>query len=115
MSMGLGSQWAVETLYSGIAQGLGAEIVFALVAYRRYNVGVVAGAGAASFALEWVLELFTAGHLTKSALYNASYLACGVVSGVFLAGVLAWALTGALAKTGALNAFASGRGTRELV
>ena len=78
-------------------------------------MGVVAGAGALSFALEWVLELFTAGHLAKSALYNVSYLACGVVSGVFLAGVLAWALTGALAKTGALNAFASGRGTRELV
>lgn len=115
VSMALGSQWAVETIYSGLAQGLGAEVVFALVAYRRYNVGVVAGAGAASFALEWVLELFTAGHLAKGALYNASYLACGVVSGVFLAGVLAWALTRALAATGALNAFASGRGTRELV
>ena len=115
VSMGLGSQWAVETLYSGIAQGLGAEIVFALVAYRRYNVGVVAGAGALSFALEWVLELFTAGHLAKGVLYNAIYLACGVLSGIVLAGVLAWALTRALAATGALNAFASGRGTRELV
>ena len=32
VSMGLGSQWAVETLYSGLAQGIGAEIVFALFA-----------------------------------------------------------------------------------
>ena len=32
-----------------------------------------------------------------------------------LAGVLAWALTNALAKTGALDRFASGRGARELV
>ena len=28
VSMGLGSQWAIGALYSGIAQGLGAEIVF---------------------------------------------------------------------------------------
>ena len=57
VSMGLGSQWAVETLYSGLAQGIGAEIVFALLAYRRFNVWVAAAAGALSFVCEWVLEL----------------------------------------------------------
>ena len=46
VSMGLGSQWAIATLYSGLAQGLGAEIVFALVAYRRFTVWVAAAAGA---------------------------------------------------------------------
>ncbi len=51
ISMGLGSQWAVETLYSGLAQGIGAEIVFALLAYRRFNVWVAAAAGALSFCL----------------------------------------------------------------
>ena len=115
VSMGLGSQWAVETLYSGLAQGIGAEIVFALLAYRRFNVWVVAAAGALSFACEWALELFLYGHLEKGVLYNAIYLACGALSGIVLAGVLAWALTNALAKTGALDRFASGRGARELV
>ena len=115
VSMGLGSQWAVETLYSGLAQGIGAEIVFALLAYRRFNVWVVAAAGALSFACEWALELFLYGHLDKGVLYNAIYLACGALSGIVLAGVLAWALTNALAKTGALDRFASGRGARELV
>lgn len=115
VSMGLGSQWAVETLYSGLAQGLGAEIVFALFAYRRFNVWVASGAGALAFAVEWVLELFISGNLAKGVVYNASYLVCGVISGIFLAGVLAWALTSALARTGALDRFASGRGVRELV
>ena len=114
VSMGLGSQWAVETLYSGLAQGIGAEIVFALLAYRRFNVWVVAAAGALSFACEWALELFLYGHIEKGVLYNAIYLACGALSGIVLAGVLAWALTNALAKTGALDRFASGRGAREL-
>ena len=115
VSMALGSQWAVETIYSGIAQGLGAEIVFALVAYRRFNAVIVSVAGAVSFAFEWVLELFLSGHLEKGVLYNAIYLVCGALSGVVLAGLLAWALTNALAKTGALDRFASGRGARELV
>ena len=115
VSMGLGSQWAVETLYSGLAQGIGAEIVFVFLAYRRFNVWVAAAAGALSFVCEWVLELFLYGHLEKGPLYNAIYLVSGALSGIVLAGVLAWALTNALAKTGALDRFASGRGARELV
>ena len=114
VSMGLGSQWAVETLYSGIAQGLGAEIVFAAFVYRRFNVWVVSAAGAMAFAAEWCLELFTEGNIEKGVFYNACYLLFGVLSGIVLAGVLAWALTSALAKTGALDRFASGRGAREL-
>ena len=115
VSMALGSQWAVETIYSGLAQGIGAELVFALVAYRRFNAAIVGVAGAVSFAFEWVLALFLYGHIEKGLLYNVIYLVCGAVSGVVLAGILAWALTNALAKTGALDRFASGRGARELV
>jgi len=115
VSMGLGSQWAVETLYSGIAQGLGAEIVFAAFVYRRFNVWVVSAAGAMAFAAEWCLELFTEGNIEKGVFYNACYLLFGVLSGIVMAGLLAWAVTSGLAKTGALDRFASGRGARELV
>ena len=115
VSMALGSQWAIATLYSGLAQGIGAEIVFALVAYRRFNVWVAAAAGGLSFACEWFLELFTEGNLAKEVAFNVVYLASGVASGIVLAGLLAWVLTNALAKTGALDRFASGRGARELV
>ena len=115
VSMGLGSQWAIGALYSGIAQGLGAEIVFAAFVYRRFNVWVVSAAGAMAFAAEWCLELFTEGNLAKEVSFNVVYLVSGALSGIVLAGVLAWALTNALAKTGALDRFASGRGARELV
>ena len=115
VSMGLGSQWAIGALYSGIAQGLGAEIVFAAFVYRRFNVWVVSAAGAMAFAAEWCLELFTEGNLAKEVSFNVVYLVSGALSGIVLAGLLAWALTNALAKTGALDRFASGRGARELV
>src|SRR5699024_851283 len=42
VSMLLGSQWAVETIYSGIAQGLGAELVFLLLGYRRFGLAAAA-------------------------------------------------------------------------
>ena len=115
VSMALGSQWAVETIYSGLAQGLGAEIAFALFAYRRFNVWVATVAGALSFVGAWILEFFAFGNNEKDLFFNASYMFFGVLSGIVLAGILAWALTNALAKTGALDRFASGRGARELV
>ncbi len=112
VSMLLGSQWAVETVLSGIAQGLGAELVFAIFLYRRFTlpVAVLAGMGAAAFA--WTLELFLSANLAKGAGFLGIYLVCLLVSGAVLAGVLGWALTRALAATGALSRFASGREAR---
>ncbi|MBO1769011.1 ECF transporter S component [Agrococcus sp. TF02-05] len=109
VSMLLGSQWAIETVYAGIAQGLGAELVFLLFAYRRFGlpVAMLAGVGAAIGA--YVLELFTSGNLAKSAEFLAIYLGCIAVSGAVLAGVVGWLLTRALAATGVLDRFASGR------
>lgn len=112
VSMLLGSQWAVETVYSGIVQGLGAELVFLLARYRRFGLGmaVLAGIGAAIAA--WILELFTSGNIEMSAQFLTIYLVCLIVSGAVLAGVLGWVLTRSLARTGALDRFAAGREVR---
>lgn len=114
VSMLLGSQWAVEAVYAGIAQGLGAEVVFLLTRYRRFGpvTAVLAGIGAAVAA--WTLELFTSGNIEMSAQFLVIYLVCTVVSGAVLAGVLGWLLTRALARTGALDRFAAGREVRGL-
>lgn len=105
----LGSQWGIETIYSGLAQGLGAELAFATFAYRRFglSVSVLAGIGAGFGA--FVLELFTAANLAMSLAFNLIYLACTLVSGAVLAGVLGWLLVRALAQTGALDRFGPGR------
>lgn len=114
VSMLLGSQWAVETVYSGVAQGLGAEVIFLLTRYRRFGVGtaVLAGIGAALFA--WTLELFLSGNIEMSTQFLVIYLVSLVVSGAVLAGLAGWALTRALARTGALDRFAAGREVRGL-
>lgn len=104
----IGNQWGISTLYSGLAQGLGAELVFLILAYKSYNLvtvvisGLMAGVGA------WTFELFT-GNLAKTFEFNVIYLISTALSGAVLAGLLAYFLAKALAATGALDRFAIGR------
>ena len=115
VSMILGNKWGIETIYSGIAQGLGAELVFLAFRYRKFNVWVAMLAGVGAQVLEYILELFTSGNLAKSLTFNVIYLASLSISGVILAGLLGWILVRGLAATGALDRFAAGREVRKLV
>ncbi|WP_061016866.1 ECF transporter S component [Microbacterium sp. CCH5-D1] len=111
VSMLIGNVWGVSTVLSGIVQGLGAEIIFALFFYRRFGIAVAALAGVGAAVAAWVFELFygSSPNILKSVEFNTIYLVSVVVSGAILAGVVGWLLVRALAVTGALNRFAVGR------
>ncbi|HET8779327.1 MAG TPA: ECF transporter S component [Agromyces sp.] len=111
----IGNQWGIETIYAGIAQGLGAELIFAAFGYRRFGVLQAALAGAAAGAAAWTLELFTSANLQKSAEFLGLYFVTVVISGAVLAGILGWIVVRALAATGALHRFAVGRDVTERV
>jgi len=104
----LGNQWGWTTVLSGIVQGLGAELVFALLLYRRFGLPVAALAGAAAGAAGAVYEWFAywQGYTwTFKLIYLGSY----ALSGAVIAGVGGWLITRALARAGALNALPPGR------
>jgi len=111
VSMLIGNVWGVSTILSGIVQGLGAELIFALFLYRRFGIVVAALAGAGAGIAAWIFELFygSSPNILKSIEFNSIYLACVIVSGIVLAGIVGWLLVRALAATGALNRFAAGR------
>lgn len=117
VSMAFGSQWAIETLFSGVAQGLGAELVFASFRYRRWGIVVAAlsGLGAATGAM--ILELWVGAtpNIAYAPLRLGIYWVSSSISGIVLAGLLAYYLTRALAQTGVLDRFASGRDLRRRV
>ena len=104
----IGTQWGLLTLLSGAIQGLGAELVFLLFAYRKWNlpVALLAGLGA-GLALS----------ISENILYNAlwafefklMYVVFASISGVVIAGLLSWLAMRGLARTGVLSAFAAGR------
>lgn len=107
-SMALGSQWGVEALYAGFAQGIGAEIIFLITRYKRFKLPILLLAGAAAALGAMILEGIT-GDFAKSLSFIACYWSCSLLSGALLGGLLAYILTKALAKAGALNRFAAGR------
>lgn len=110
----LGSHWGLTAVYSGLAQGLGAELVVAALLYRRFSAPIAMLMGVAAGVCEWLLELFMFGNLQMGAEFNLIYLVTTVISGALIAGLGAWALTRALAATGALDRLASGRAARRV-
>lgn len=109
VSMALGSQWGVETLFAGLLQGLGAEAAFALFRYRKFSWPVAALAGALSAVAAMILEGFTHGNFAKSLIFQVTYWSTSIVSGIVIAGLGSYLLVRALAKAGVLNRFAVGR------
>ncbi|KJQ55210.1 ECF transporter S component [Microbacterium sp. SA39] len=111
VSMLIGNVWGISTVLSGLVQGLGAEMIFALFFYRRFGIVVAALAGMGAAAAAWAFELCygSSPNILKSFEFNTIYLVSVVISGAILAGVVGWLLVRALAVTGALNRFAVGR------
>lgn len=110
-----GAQWGgFLTIEAGLVQGLGAELIFLLFAYRVWTlpVAILAGAGAALAGGINNMILWFAGADTA---FTIVYLISTVLSGAVLAGLLGWLLARGLASTGALDRFGSGREVRARV
>lgn len=104
----VGNQWGVLTIESGLVQGLGAELVFAVFLYRRWNLPVAVLAGAAAGVALAVNDLIL-WYPDSTTAFAAIYTGSSVISGAVLAGVLSWFVVRGLAKTGALSRFEAGR------
>jgi energy-coupling factor transport system substrate-specific component len=109
-----GTAWGATILVSGLVQGLGAELVFALFFYANYRlyVALLAGAGAGFALAVNDLLLWYPG---SAAPFIAIYTASSIVSGIVVAGLLSWLAMRGLARTGALSRFAAGRSNRTRV
>ena len=112
VSMLVGTQWGFSTFIWAVIEGLGAEIVFALFLYRSWRLGVGLLAGAGAGVAVGLLDTSFTSYAGLAVEFKLVYLAGAIVSGVVLAGLLPWLATRGLARTGALNRFASGREAR---
>ena len=57
VSMLPGTEWGATVLVSGILQGLGAELAFAIFGYKAFGAAVAVLAGMLSAPLEWAFEV----------------------------------------------------------
>ncbi|MGN6324715.1 ECF transporter S component [Pseudolysinimonas sp.] len=111
VSMLIGAQWGADTLLSGLFQGIGAELAFAILLYRRFGIAVAVLSGALAALAEVPHELIVY-YPGVSASYVAVFVVALTLSGAVLAGVLGWVLARGLAATGVLSRFAAGRERR---
>jgi len=104
----LGGMWGWTALAWGLVQGLGAELVFAILLYRAWGLlpAILAGLGAGAGMALMDLTFYFAGSRPE---FMVVYAASALVSGAVIAGLGSWLLVRGLARTGALSRFAAGR------
>jgi energy-coupling factor transport system permease protein len=113
VSMALGGAWGLDLLLSGVMQGGGAELAFAIGRYRSYGLAMALFAAAGAALGEWVHDML----LYYPTVGLGVQLAFGVfmlVSALAIAGLGSWLLVRALAETGVLAGFPSGRSQRRV-
>jgi energy-coupling factor transport system permease protein len=100
----LGSQWGPDTLLSGFMQGAAAELVFALVRYRSWALGILVLAALASAVAAWLHDWFIyyAGFAVD---LQAARLAIMGASAIVFAALGSRALERALRRAGVLEGY----------
>jgi len=112
VSILLGSPYGGIIVIYGLVQGIGGELGFLLTRYRSFGWATAILAGITAGLSTSILDLSL--YYPVSADYpfwsfTAPYTLFTVLSSVVLAGIVGLLLVRALARTGALNAFAAGR------
>jgi energy-coupling factor transport system substrate-specific component len=113
VSLILGSQWGLDAAISGLFQGAGAELGFALFFYRRFDLIVALLAAALSAVGAWIHDtpLYYAKLPLTDQLVIGGFM---LISALIIAGVGSWLLTRALVQTGVLAQFPSGRAQQRI-
>ena len=103
-----GAPWGLLTIVYGVMQGGAAELIFAVLVYRRWGLVVSIFAGAAAGAAAVLLDLALY-YPDWAAGWQVTYAALVIPSAAVIAGAGGWLLVRALARTGVLSAFPAGR------
>jgi energy-coupling factor transport system substrate-specific component len=109
-----GNSFAFSFVFiSAALQGIFSELPFAVTRYRVFNPAIAVISGALT-ALEYGLYLlfFQYQGVALISPRGITHMICEVLGGVLIAGLMSWALYRAIARTGALERFASGHDVR---
>ena len=111
VSVLLGSPWGGFVIVYGLVEGAAGELAFAATRYRRWNLPVALLAGGLTGIAASGLDLGYY-YRTWALTWQVTYTALVVASCVAIAGLGSYLLVRALARTGVLDPFPSGRAAR---
>ena len=95
----------MSALIYGLVQGLGAELVFALFLYRKWNWSVLLLAASMAAVFSFGYDYLSQEQANLSIVFNAIQLAVFIISSWVFAAALSRYLGKRLVKTGLLDGF----------
>jgi energy-coupling factor transport system substrate-specific component len=99
------THWGLISLSSGLAQGVGAEIIFFLFMYKRWDFSILALASISSATLSYIMDYFLYDYAKLSKTIVIIQFISFLISALFLSAFLSSHLVKRLKKLGILNRF----------
>jgi energy-coupling factor transport system substrate-specific component len=114
VSVAIGTSWGWTIAVQGPLEALGAELIFAIFAYKVYRLPVALLAGATAGLVAAVYDVFVWYPDTAWGSFRLPYILITAASSLVIAGLGSVLLVRSLAPTGVLDRFPAGR-SRALV
>ena len=99
------THWGLISLMSGLAQGIGAEIIFFIFLYRRWDLPILILASITSAGLSYLSDYFIYDYSKFEMHFIATQFFSFLLSSIFLSACLSQYITLRLKKLGLLNRF----------
>jgi energy-coupling factor transport system substrate-specific component len=109
VSVAIGTSWGWTLVVQGPLEALGAELIFAVFAYKLYSLPVAMLAGATAGVVASVYDAFVWYPGYSWATFRIPYILVTAASSLVIAGLGSVLLVRALAQTGVLDRFPAGR------
>jgi len=109
VSVAIGTSWGWTLVVQGPLEALGAELIFAVFAYKLYTLPVAMLAGATAGVVASVYDAFVWYPGYSWATFRIPYILVTAASSLVIAGLGSVLLVRALAQTGVLDRFPAGR------
>lgn len=104
----MGNSGGLTVVLTGVIQGVGAELAFALFRYKKWNLGVMCLGSILSAVFIFCYELYYLNYIALAPTLLAAQLAVRFVSAVVFSGIICKLAGDALAKTGVVKSYAIG-------
>lgn len=99
------THWGIMSVLWGIVQGLGAELVFMIFLYRKWDLKVLILASISSAIFSYTLDFSLYDYKNLSLEFNLIQVISFIISSVFLAGILSDVVSKRLLRLGLLDQF----------
>lgn len=109
---GLFAHWGIMALVWGLVQGMGAEFIFFIFKYRKWNLKVVMLASVLSCLFSYTLDYFYYKYNLIGREIIITQIISYIISSLIFAGILSNYLSLRLLKIGVLNNFLIAKGNR---